>query len=522
MTFEQAVGVTLIRALVVALLATAIGWRIVVTMLQSEEGRSSFRIARLLKVMLVSMFLMPNVVVGYAWSGGTLSLARFPIGNECLYVVLLVGKFLPLAAGVIYCLPVFGMAASGEKLLGMLPKRSALGATRWKKLLMRLRFGPMRCAVIAFGVVFIFAYQEFELGALLYALAGRQVSAGTWSYKLHEMQQLYVPTATLMGKAGIALLVECLVVAGLVALTWGSWLVAQVRSRGELLQVLASQSGMAARGRKLWFVLSVGAFVILFALNVCVPLFVVVGSAAGGFVELMGRFRLGDELIASIYIAVFVMVFTLFVVWLVQLTGLQAKGVQAKVVQGDGDGRAKLSVLRGVRIVLVGVLCVVGLIGPLMLSVLVLEIFSWSVLFWLSDTPVRLIVGMVIWMTPVVLLIRLASAQNEKASGDHAGRLLRQSGDRQQRQTGVRVWLAMHGRAWYGLGALVFVLAYFELVMSVTLSASRMTPMIVELYNQMHYGQRALLSATVVIALACPLLMWAVAIVVRRVVARFV
>ena len=124
------------------------------------------------------------------------------------------------------------------------------------------------------------------------------------------------------------------------------------------------------------------------------------------------------------------------------------------------------------------------------------------------------------WILPIALLCRLALLNAGVTTSDHSVHLLRESGSRSQRAAGRRIWFLTHGRAWFSLGALVFVLAYFELVMSVTLAASRMTPMIVELYNQMHYGQRALLSASVLIALLVPAILFVLVMGLRRLIER--
>ena len=76
------------------------------------------------------------------------------------------------------------------------------------------------------------------------------------------------------------------------------------------------------------------------------------------------------------------------------------------------------------------------------------------------------------------------------------------------------VW-QLRTRRVFWLAFLLFFGAYFELTASAILSPPSMTPISVRLYNQMHYGRTAGLSAMVLAALLAPALLLALAAAAR-------
>jgi ABC-type Fe3+ transport system permease subunit len=69
----------------------------------------------------------------------------------------------------------------------------------------------------------------------------------------------------------------------------------------------------------------------------------------------------------------------------------------------------------------------------------------------------------------------------------------------------------MLGRSRFWVLALLFYWAYFDLTASAILAPPGMTPVTVRLYNLMHYGRTAVLSAMVMVSFAVPVVLAAAA-----------
>ena len=152
-----------------------------------------------------------------------------------------------------------------------------------------------------------------------------------------------------------------------------------------------------------------------------------------------------------------------------------------------------------------------GLAGALVLSLALLGLFQQPPLRGLYDTPVPLAIGLTLLLLPFALILRRLFRAHSAGSGLFAAELLRGSVRASVRARGARLarFLRARGRFWALF--LLFSLAYFDLTASSILAPVGTAPAFVRLYNLMHYGRSALLSAMVVVAFALPLLLLAVA-----------
>jgi hypothetical protein len=142
--------------------------------------------------------------------------------------------------------------------------------------------------------------------------------------------------------------------------------------------------------------------------------------------------------------------------------------------------------------------CLPGLLGPLVLGLTVLATLQWPVLRVLRDTPWPLIVTLALLLAPLALLLRL-TLQRGPTSSVHTARMLH------PRQARPLVW-RLETRARVFTMFLLFAWGFFDLTASSLLAPVGMTPITARLYNLMHYGQTAVLSAMVCLAFATPLL----------------
>jgi hypothetical protein len=218
--------------------------------------------------------------------------------------------------------------------------------------------------------------------------------------------------------------------------------------------------------------------VVLANLAVCVvPGVVVLRGAVQGFGVLAEHFALGREVVASL------------------LFGLVAAGAAYALAPR--------------RPWLAALLCVPGLLGGLVLALWVGGAMQGAWLHGLRDTPVPLTVTLVMLLLPSAVLLRYVLRRTADRPALHAARLVREpAGVPLLWRLGVRrhVWAIFLLMSW----------GYLELTASAILAPVGVAPVSVRLYNLMHYGQNAVLSAMVAVVFVAPWLVLAAGVAGRR------
>ncbi len=270
-TLGSQYGWALCRGAVVAALAVLAGMRLS-ALLAGRGGRAR----RLLWAAVLLPFLTPALLVGYGWSNFSLSLVRHPAANELLYDALVLAKLAPVAAFVLYFAPAFlsPQAVHCRRLL----RRRESGARALAAYAAFLARGPLRAGMVAFGLVFLLAFGEFEIASLM--------GVRTWTVGLFDAH------------AGGLALAESLRLAALPALTELALLVlllvALFRARGTPQGGGARRRpGGAARALTWCYV---GAALLLVTL---VPGCIVLRGTWEGLRVLVERFAMGKDILAS-------------------------------------------------------------------------------------------------------------------------------------------------------------------------------------------------------------------------------
>jgi ABC-type Fe3+ transport system permease subunit len=142
--------------------------------------------------------------------------------------------------------------------------------------------------------------------------------------------------------------------------------------------------------------------------------------------------------------------------------------------------------------------CIPGLLGPLVLSLVVAAGMQSVWLYRWRDTPAPLVVTLALLLLPIAVLLRQLLRRTAGGGAVHAARLL---GGRSGRRL---VWDLSTRRHMWAIFLLV-CLGYLDLTASAILAPIGMTPVSVRLYNLMHYGRTAVLSAMLAAAFAAPL-----------------
>jgi ABC-type Fe3+ transport system permease subunit len=231
---------------------------------------------------------------------------------------------------------------------------------------------------------------------------------------------------------------------------------------------------------------------IAFIFVVMIPAAMVLWGAIRGFGLLLENFVLSREILASLLFAAGASTLAGLVVFGL---GTAARGRQL------GSIFCKIILVAGV---------VAGLLGPLVLSLTVLAAVQLPGLIALRDTPVPLVCALGLVLLPMALVLKRVLELTGHRSALHLTTLMQKS--RAVRELNWR--LSTSGKFWAMV--LLFTWAYWDLTASSILAPIGMTPVTVRLYNLMHYGQIAALSAMTCAAFAAPIFIILLALGTRR------
>lgn len=462
MTFGAAVGGSLLRAM----LAAVVVWPICLSLaawLQRAEGS-----ARRRRLWLVAgPFLFPELLVGYAaapWVAGRPVLAEIVCGGLLALRVVPVG----VVAGLLT-----PPATLSDSALHC--RRLALRTARdWCALVRCLLAGPVVRALPALGLVLLVSFQEFELAAL--------VRAVSWTDWLFVAQ---VGGLSLGGAWAAALAPTIAQTAGLLLIVWTARRLDVARlSRGPL----ASGEEWRPRRRDDW--LSWGYLAVAWSVLIVWPLATLGGGLPAGLLQLFGQpLRLGGllrELLVGLSASV--------------VAAVAALALARRLTEPHAAAR-----LAGWRLAAVVALCVPGLSGSLILSLSLLAVFQSPALSVLYDTPLAWVLGLTLFLFPRALLCEAWRRQSGGDASTALAQILQTAGDvAQRRQGSALLWRLTGEPHLLSLGMLVYW-GYLDLTTSYLLAPTGLPAGVVRLYNFMHFGRTAALSAEAALLLLTPL-----------------
>jgi len=433
--------------------------------LRALLARSHGASRRLVWFGLLAPFLTPVLLVGYAYSNYALSLVRQPGLNAAFYGVLLWLKLTPLAAILLYLAPrpVSPEAVHCRRLL-------RAGEHGVKPLLSYLAFlagGPLRACALAFLLVFLFAFAEFEMASLM--------SVRTWTVSLFDDHAGGLAMSESLRRCALPAAVELVLLGGALVIAFGS----------------AKARGQERRRPPLSPVLRVVAWAELCAAVVvvtAVPCAIVFRGAASGFGRLLESFAVTKDIAAS----------ALFGAG----AAVCAYLIAGRIVRWSTRSRAPRAWFACAFL-----LCIPGLLGPLVLSLLIVSAFQTSALGPLYGGPVPLLATLCLTLLPFAFVLWFAVHLSRRGEALHAAQLLRESGSSRVLSWRRRLLWELRSQKRFWVLFLLFFWAYLDLTASAILAPPGMTPVTVRLYNQMHYGQVAVLSALVAASLLVPVLL---------------
>ena len=149
-----------------------------------------------------------------------------------------------------------------------------------------------------------------------------------------------------------------------------------------------------------------------------------------------------------------------------------------------------------------------GLTGSLIVGLTILRVFQSGSLHQFYNTPVPLLLALIVSLLPRAVLLRLLMQTAESGEAWRLALLLRESSDDHQQRAGARLGWELRGRGRFWGAALLCHWAYWELPASALLAPTGMVPAPVRLYNLMHYNHGAVLSAMLAATIGIPILLF--------------
>jgi len=479
MTLAHQTAESAARALAIAGFAVALAQPLARLLAHTHGRRRTLAWA-----LLLAPLLTPALLVSYAYSHLALRLMAVPGGIAALYAVVLALKLTPVAAVIAHFVPPALSAEAAHC-------HALLAGPRWRRWIFRLR-GAGRTPLVAGGLVFLFAFTDFELASLW--------SLKTWTVALFDAQVGGLALGESLRLAAFPLGIE---IAVLAVMLRAPALPRAPTGGGKALGRFARPALLAYLG---------GA-----ALLACGwPLLFVTAQAVTGFRAVAENFVLSRDLAVSLGFAFGA---ALGAWWLAAAARpADEGGSKTRNTQNFRERPRKeelpkvffsrpfaylsrvsrflpptLPDSRG-RNICATLLAAPGLLGALLLSLLILPAFQFPALRPAYDTPLPLLLALTLLLLPFALPLRWLLDSSRRHPALHLARLAGSS---------ALVWRLDTRRRWLAV-FLLFCWAYFDFTAGSILAPIGLTPVFVRLHNLAHYGQTAVLSAMFLAAFAAP------------------
>ena len=503
MSLFAACGWSFVRALVIAAISSPIAvW--LAGMLSGTRSNRKLG-PKVLLIALLVPFLMPELLIGFVYSETTLRLVREfsdptatmtlptqprlpqtmdrPINSaditaECLYSALLLFRFVPVAALVMWLMPSPRLSAEAIHCERLLMRNERDG---WRRLRSRLGCfvrGPMMAALPAFAIVFLLVFQEFEIASLM-QISRAPVAWTVWLFDNHAGGLMLSLSLQL---SIVPVLCELVVV--------GAVFVALLRSDWHQTESLTKTRRTSGPLKWTAIVFLVAAIV----MSVGIPLWRMSSGVAGGFLGLVGQSGMLSAFLSEL---------------LISLAFGLAAGLAAYWLTGFLFGRRPRTTLT--------TLCVIpGLVGSLVLSLVALALFQLPITRSAYDTPVPMLIALTLYLLPRAVLLRVVFFSRQPREPIFVAQTMAESGDGNLRRCGLALLWVMRKQPAFWVVVLLTYWGYWDLTVASVLRPTNLEPFTPGLYNLMHYGRNETLTAMTLLAGVFPAVVLLLAAASRR------
>lgn len=440
---------TMVRTVVLCLLAWPLCHIVERFLRNLTDARQSWGLACLL-----APACFPELLVGYSYRD--LALAH-PDWAEILCSALLFARIVPVGTIALLAAPRSDPDAAGiycQKLLvdGLPPwsvQRIELLRCYW--------YGPVRRAVPALLLMSLVAFQEFEMAALLQTIS--------WTDWFMSAQRLGLERTEMMWQVSWPLLWQLPLLIGVL-----HWLQS---SRGDRAASTSDLVDESSASRRRWYWVGLFAIAALLTVGCLIPLMLIGWRTLDGFGLLLRQRNQQAGLLREMVISSAVAL----------SAGLFAWGISSR--------------LRGITAIGMAL----GLLGSLLLSLASVSLFQNTWLRPLYDTPLPWVLTLTVWLLPRAAILRLWLRARANSEALHVARLMVRGDERR------RLLWRLDDQPRFLAASLLCYWAYCDLPTAHLLAPTGLASGLVRLYNFMHFGRSAALSAEACVFFGTPVLL---------------
>ena len=503
---------TLARTLVICLVA----WPVCATVecwLRSLPDRAR----SVALIGLLAPFCFPELLVGYAFR----DLALFhPRWAELLCSGLLFVRVVPVGAVALLMAPLSECDAVAIHCRRMLVRERCRSSREWFELAMCYWHGSISRTLPALGLMAVVTFQEFELAALLMTTS--------WTDWFVAAERVGLERGEMLRQSAWPLLMQLPVLVGVVG--WLGYVGGTPRSSVSRVDGRTDEASIL-RGK--WRIvpwLAVAYLALALIVGGVAPLSLIGWRTVDGL-SLLARQRTQQlGLLREMAVSLAVAVCAGLAAWSI----CRGMGLTSPTRERGLLGHFTRSPRSRVGLVRVFILWLPGLLGSLLLSLGAVAVFQVSWLRPLYDTPLPWVLALTVWLLPRAAVLQLWLDAIRPSEAVHLAEMLegrRDEGRGTSDGAGQAVLPACSSPLRPRPSALLWRLrdqpqflamsvlcswAYCDLPTAYLLAPTGMAPGLVRLYNFMHFGRSAALSAEACLFFGGPLVVVAGVMLVVR------
>ena len=476
---------SLARSLIIASIAV---WP--VAMLATRiEASPTVRSRRLRLLLALFPFFLPELLIGFNYrltvtqlTSGTSPLTA-AICTEGLYGLLMLCRCVAVGVALSMLLP--RGSAADESLHSWVLLRNRMASATWWAGWLRLKIpGAWRAPLVAWSVMALVAFQEFETAALM-QIDRYPISWSVWLFDAHAARLPLWDSLRMMAGpllCELAMLGPALYVLLKTPVSDG---IDQLDDHG--------LSGGPSVWKSVRFSALLAPGIVLFVLW---PLIHNALPIIRGGMLMLDNATLTQSVVQ-------ILTSTGFAVGATVLS----MGIALRICAGTGERHARILWM---------MLLLPGLLGSLFLSLGLLAMFQLPGVRGLYDTWLPMLLGQTLAVLPFAVAVVLLLMRVSDPAALHSAKLLAVSEEsRIRRQMSTIRWRLTTGR-WLLGGLIIAHRCFWDVTVASILRPVQVEPVITRLYNEMHYGRTEALMSLSLLAALTPLALAAVAMLLSR------
>ncbi len=485
MTLYESLLCSLARCIIIASIAV---WPVAV-LVACIEASPTVRSRRVRLLLAVFPFFLPELLIGFNYrltvtqlTSGTSPLTA-AICTEGLYGLLMLCRCMAVGVALSMLLP--RRNAADESLHSWVLLRNRMASATWWAGWLRLKIrGAWQAPLVAWSVMALVAFQEFETAALM-QIDRYPISWSVWLFDAHAARLPLWDSLRIMAGpllCELAMLGPALYVLLKTPVSDGN---DQLDDHG--------LSGGPSVWKSVRFSALLAPGIVLFVLW---PLIHNALPIIRGGMLMLDNATLTQSVVQ-------ILTSTGFAVGATVLS----MGIALRICTGTGERLGRILWM---------ILLLPGLLGSLVLSLGLLAMFQLPGLRGLYDTWLPMLLGQTLAVLPFAVAVVLLLMRVSDPAALHSAKLLAVSEEsRIRRQMSSIRWRLTTGR-WLLGGLIIAHRCFWDVTVASILRPVQVEPVITRLYNEMHYGRTEALMSLSLLAALTPLALAAVAMLLSR------